>query len=118
MKNLLMFAMLVVSFSAMADPVQKYSAIAIPTPTFKYEEATAHNPILVNASVPTGECRFKIALWGIQRGAGVPVSDMVGRIESGDCDGKPVTQGIVRAYVEYSGAMATLGSHVDVVVFK
>lgn len=83
MKNILSFVMFIgISCVAMAEPVEKYSAIAIPTPTFKYEEATAHKPILVKAIVPTGECRFNVSLWGIQRGTGVPVSDMTGRIES------------------------------------
>lgn len=107
----------VAAFSVMADTKQMYAAQTQAEVEFVYDEAVATNPIVVDASSDDGTCKFTVALTGVQQGSTFD-SSIVGRIESGVCNGMPVHQGMVRASVTRAGEKVVLDHSMVVVVFN
>ncbi len=110
------FFLAIIAITANADTVDYYAATVAITPTFRYQDATNTTPIIVEAYSPNAQCTFRLHLVGLQQGSTSDVS-LFGRVESGQCAGREVRQGIVRASVSRVGDQVVLDRYLEVIVF-
>lgn len=98
-----------------AGTVERYESVASVTPEFVYKDATASHPLVVDAVSENGQCNFKLSLIGIQAGV-IKQSSLTGRVESGQCNGKQIKEGLVRASITPVGKKVVLNRKLDVIV--
>lgn len=98
-----------------AKPVELIEGYAVSQPEFKTADIDASRPLLVDVlSTEEDTCHFTVALVVLQGGGG-----LTGRVEKGICQGKSVSEGIVRAdYSTLANGNARLERQIDVVILK
>jgi hypothetical protein len=96
-------------------PITFIEGTAVSLPEFVYAEQVADRPLIVDLSTEDNACHITVSLVGLQGGGG----DLTGRIERGECWGKAVSEGLVRASSSATSAgKSRLDRRIDVAVIK
>lgn len=102
---------------AQAETVDLFDAMSVTAPEFDYTKASGASPVLVDVLAENGACHFQVSLIGHQQSGSVPDVSLTGRVESGECHGVKVKQGLVRASVSPKDwPQVVLNRRMDVVV--
>lgn len=118
MKKLSLMVLLFAAFAS--TPViaaDHYTVYAHSLPTFNYAEAVAERPLRVTTATDDGKCQFSLSMVGYQQGS-IPNNSLTGRIEQGECNGKPVRKGLALGTVTFSDGKAVLDRFMQVVIFE